>query len=862
MIKKISAVVLALSLVMVSVQGFPVSEIEKAYAEETVSASIAIDINGSENRGNLKSPVFADWTLTGNANPSSFTLNDVSFKLSNSTGNNFAKSENKTLITGGNTPYLTTDGAYVNVDGADISLEISGLPAGTHTITTWHSYYKENKATYGEIGKLSISIDGVEKATVVPEVQVTDDLLAGIAYMEFDVTEGKTVTLTIHQAADSTGVDYPILNAFEIDGVHPTLSIKNVVPEQNDLHHDPELGLSWEGGDGAVSHDLYFGTDEYVISTATRASAEYKGNQTTTTYEFTEELSHMEDYYWRVDEIDANGTVVKGKVYHFQVRHLAFPTAEGYGRFAKAGRGGYVYEVTTLEDTGEEGSLRYGLETLKGARIIVFKVGGIIELKSTLYIPQDGGNVYVAGQTAPGDGITLIKQDFGGMGASDVVIRDVRVRVGDSNGQSTGGMGMASCDHSILDHCSIAWATDEGFSSRGAKNLTFQYNIIGESLHDSVHYNSDRTGTSPHAFAASISGNKGSFHHNLLINCTGRNWSLAGAVESDNKTYGGYLDISNNVIYNYTNRTTDGGVRRLNFVNNYYKKGASSRTMDIVSTDGDQLGTGDCQMMYVSGNMLVERNGDIILDSSDDAWAKGYAKAGSWGTEATVRSDEPFFENYITLESAEDAYETVLAKAGANYPKLDYIDSRYIKEASTGTYTYKGSKQGLLGIIDSQEDVGGYPTSSNFTGGEAPADSDHDGMPDSWETEHGLNPDNAADGSIISLSAEGYTNVEMYLNELMGDPLVWSDGKATNPTETPVVPTETVAPTESVKEELKGDVNLDGNVNATDALLVLKHAARISVLDEDACKRARLDDNESVDAADALIILKIAAKIL
>ena len=547
-------------------------------------------------------------------------------------------------------------------------------------------------------------------------------------------------------------------------------------PADGEKHHETADGLSWTAGKGAVSHDIYIGTDYDSVISADKNSPEYKGSQTNTKYDLDSSYSSVNTYYWRVDEADSSGNITKGAVYSFNPARLAFPTAEGYGRYARGGRGGRIVEVTNLNDSGA-GSLRQALEVEKGPRIVVFKVGGVIELKSVLCIPDDGGDVYVAGQTAPGDGITLINYDFGAMGAQDVVIRDIRVRVGDMNGKSTGGMGLGSCNHSIVDHCSISWATDEGFSSRSAQNISFQWNIIAESLNESVHYDAnDRNKTEPHSFAASISGYTGSFHHNLLVDNTGRNVSLAGAMEQDAKTYGGQLDFRNNVIYNWRDRTTDGGVRRLQFVNNYYKAGAVSNTnLHVVSLDGNELGTNDMQKMYVSGNKMTDSKGNAILDSGDDAWAKGKAKSGGKNsTDADVRSDSPFFESYVNTQSADDAYKSVIAAAGANFPKYDYLDSRYLKEVSNGTYTYTGSKAGLKGIIDSQNDVGGYPDSSNFKGGTAPADSDHDGMPDAWEKEHGLDPNDASDGSIVSLSADDYTNVEMYLNELAGDPVEYN----------------------------------------------------------------------------------------
>ena len=779
--------ILIISLCFISVNLPAFEKVDKIFAAETETTNIGVDINGNENRNNLKSPDFDDWRLTGLVSPSSFSSGDVSFILSTSTGVSFSKGENKTLMSGDNKPYLTTDGAYVSSEGVSIILEISGLSEGTHTLTTWHSYFNK-PVSEDPLGELAISINGEEKAVVKPTVQVTDDLDAGIAYVEFNAVEGETVTITVSEAADSSGYTPAVLNAFEIDGSHPRLVVKNIVPENNDGHHDPSLGLSWEAGIDAVMHDVYLGTDEYLVSTATTKSAEYKGRQAETSYAFTDELSHMEEYYWRVDEIDAAGNVAKGRVYHFSVRHLAFPSAEGYGRFAKGGRGGYVYQVTNLNDSGL-GSLRYGIETLKGARIIVFNVGGVISLESRLTIPADGGNVYIAGQTAPGDGITLINYGLGALGAEDVIIRNVRVRVGDVNGKATDGMGMATCDHSIIDHCSISWATEEGFSSRFARNITFQNNIIAESLNNSV-YSSDASVR--HGFAASVGGNIASFHHNLITSCTGRNWYMASSLESDGKTYAGYLDIRNNVVYNWQSRTTDGGARRVNFVGNYYKMGPESRNMDIFSIDGDELNIGDCQQAYLEGNKMVDIDGSVLLDPVfHDPWAK--ASVVDEDVKDVSKLTEAFCDSYITEHTADEAYESVLANVGAVVPRRDYLDERYIEEVRACTYTYKGSKDGYCGIIDSQEDVGGYPNETNFNCGNGASDIDCDGMPDEWEEKHNLNPNNAADGSEITLSAEGYTNVEMYLNELMGDVLVWADGSITN-TPAPATPEPTATP--------------------------------------------------------------------
>ncbi|MGN0584458.1 MAG: dockerin type I domain-containing protein, partial [Ruminococcus sp.] len=712
-----------------------------------------------------------NWLLEEGSSPS-YMVNGVTFKLSNggSAGGNVTGANNKKLqLQSLDYPYLTMDGAKIKDgdNGGVLKLEISGLSNGNHSLQMWHC----NTDGYTN-SNLSISVNGKKVMSGVKcPTNVKKESDAGISYVTWN---GSSVTILITPEGGGRQ-DVAWLNAFELDGSDPFNGVSNMYPEDQCAHLDASQGLSWTAGKNAQSHDVYIGTSYDAVFNADHNSKEFKGNQTMANYALDDSYSSIPTYYWRVDEVGSSGTV-KGAVYSFKVNRLAFPTAEGYGRFARGGRGGYVYHVTNLNDSGE-GSLRYGLETLKGARTIVFDVGGVISLNSVLCIPEDGGDVYVAGQTAPGDGITLINYTFGAMGSSDVVIRDIRTRVGDVSGKSMGGMGMSSCNNSIVDHCSISWATDEGFSSRSAANLTFQWNIIGESLNNSVHYNADdRNDVERHAFAASISGYTGSFHHNLLIHNTGRNWSLAGAMEQDAVTYGGQLDIRNNVVYNWKDRTTDGGVRGLNFVNNYYKAGPVSNTnMHIVSIDGNELNTSDMQKMFVSGNVMTDIKGNQLLKATDDAWAKGKAVSGGKNsTEADVRSDTPFFESYVNTQSAEEAYNSVITSAGANMPAFDYLDSRYLTEVKNGTYTYTGSKDGLQGIIDSQADVGGYPNSSNFKGGTAPADTDGDGMSDAWETEHGLNPNDASDGAIVSLSADDYTNLEMYLNELAGDPVEYN----------------------------------------------------------------------------------------
>ncbi len=740
---------------------------------------ILVDINKNDGRKASYARFANNWIVDDSA---AATFNGVTFKLSASGGDLRMENNKKLQLQNLDYPYLTMDGATVDASsGGTLTLTITGLSEGSHSIKTYHSNTNAN----GSTGDITLKVNGTIAMTGIkcPNT-VKDSEDAGIGYATFS---GTSATIEISSASGNAW-----LNAFEIDGGDPIKGVSHISPADKESHHDRSEGLTWTAGVDAKSHDVYIGTSYDSVFSATTNSPEYKGNQTGTTYALDETYQSYITYYWRVDTVDSSGNVIKGSVNSFNVARLAFPSAEGYGRFARGGQGGVVVHVTNLKDDGSEGSLRWALcdeqwttDDWKGVpRIVVFDVGGVIELQDTLCIPDNAGSVYIAGQTAPGDGITLTKYDFGAMGTSDVIIRDIRVRMGDSNGSSHGGMGMGSCNHSIVDHCSISWATDEGFSSRSSANITFQWNIIGESLNNSVHYNSDdRTQTERHAFAASISGYTGSYHHNLLINCTGRNWSLAGGVEQDGATYGGQADIRNNVVYNWKDRTTDGGVRRLNFVNNYYKAGAVSNTdMHIVSTDGNELGYNDMQKMYVSGNVMVDTNGSYLLKASDNAWDNGKAVSGGKNsTDSDVRSDTQFFESYVNTQSAEDAYKSVIANVGAGGTSAtgwDYIDSRYIDEVKNGTYTYTGSKDGLKGIIDSQEDVGGYPTSENFqhsTDGATNAanDTDRDGMPNTWETEHGLDPSDPSDGAINSLSPDGYTNIEMYLNELAGDEVVY-----------------------------------------------------------------------------------------
>jgi hypothetical protein len=355
----------------------------------------------------------------------------------------------------------------------------------------------------------------------------------------------------------------------------------------------------------------------------------------------------------------------------------------------------------------------------------------------------------IAGQTAPGDGICLKGHPFGTLGSSsDIIVRHLRVRVGDEASRSYDGMGLGGA-HTIFDHCSISWSIDEGLDSRTARNATFQRCIISEALDDSFQRH-------PHSFAASIGGDPASYHHNLLAHCTGRNWSLAGGYDNAVR-FAGHMEIRNNVVYNWRHRTTDGGAKRVDFVGNYYKPGPATQVFHLVKPD---VGSpADRQVYHIAGNVMEGRP-----SYDEDNWA-GVVPNGQ-APLAEFKADAPMFPGQVETTSAAAAFEDVLADVGATLPRQDPIDRRVIHEVRTGTFTYRGNRGHLPGIIDTQIDLGPEPWPQYKTY-DVPVDSDHDGLPDDWEKARGLNPHSPA-GDFSDANGDpdgdGYTNLEDYLN--------------------------------------------------------------------------------------------------
>ena len=429
---------------------------------------------------------------------------------------------------------------------------------------------------------------------------------------------------------------------------------------------------------------------------------------------------------------------------------LAFPTAEGYGRWASGGRGGKVLHVTSLDDAGP-GTLR-AAAMAEGPRTVVFDVAGMITLESPLVVRNE--RLTIAGQTAPGKGVCLRKHNFGLYNAKDVIVRFLRVRPGNVSGKTLDGMGMAYSDHCIFDHCSVSWTIDEAFSSRGAKNITLQRTLISEALNAAGHRKYP-PGTE-HGYAASIGGKVGSFHHNLLAHCAGRNWSLAGGLDQE-KRHTGWLDLRNNVVYNWKDRATDGGAERVQFVNNYYKPGPATGRFVAICPELEWVDLYGPQKYFIDGNVV-------------EGHASGEPLSGFMRWKETPLEQylvqRPFFAPHVRTTSAAQAYSDVLADVGCSLPALDEHDRRVLKEVRQGTHTYQGSVTKLPGLPDRQQDVGGWDDYPTFR---RPAtwDTDRDGMPNAWENLRGLDPESP--DSQADRNGDGYTNLEEYLGWLAGE---------------------------------------------------------------------------------------------
>ena len=462
----------------------------------------------------------------------------------------------------------------------------------------------------------------------------------------------------------------------------------------------------------------------------------------------------------------------------------AFPGAEGFGRYVSGGRGGKVYHVTNLNDSGT-GSLRWAVGQ-NGTRTIVFDVSGTIHLKSVLNIK--GGNLTIAGQTAPGDGICIADYPVS-IQANNVILRYLRFRLGnkyvtENGADSWDGLGGMDQQDIMVDHCSVSWSIDECLSIYGVKNSTVQWCISSQSLQDAGH------SKGAHGYGGNWGGSGVTYHHNLMAHHESRVPRLGPryTTQLDER-----LDMRNNVLYNWAGNGCYGGeAMKVNIVNNYYKPGPGTAQISAVR-QRRIAGIGIRTSQYVKtypayqptehiwGKFYVDGNvNSKYSDVTNDNWTYGiYNQITNSDndnlftatTKDTIKLSQPIDFVYVTTHTATDAYKKVLAYAGCCLTRDD-VDQLIINDTQNGLATHTGSGN-HNGMIDSQEDNKPVDADANWSAWptlnstEAPVDTDGDGMPDSWETANGLDPNNAKDGSIVG--EDGYTNLENYLNSIVAE---------------------------------------------------------------------------------------------
>ncbi|HWO53431.1 MAG TPA: hypothetical protein VNM49_03440 [Paenibacillus cookii] len=453
----------------------------------------------------------------------------------------------------------------------------------------------------------------------------------------------------------------------------------------------------------------------------------------------------------------------------------AFPGAEGGGAYTTGGRGGDVYIVTTLEDYGLNeqpvpGSLRYGiLTTPKEGRTIVFNVSGTIELESSLKF-KNIKNLTIAGQTAPGNGITIAGWDTDISNSENIIIRYIAFRPGATNvfngSDSMDALWGRDNNQFIIDHCSFSWNTDETLSLYRGENGTVQWSIISESLTLSGH------SKGRHGYGGIAGGDKTTFHHNLYANHTSRNPRLgggyAGAADADHTAV---VQFSNNVIYNWGfNGTYGGGFTFTNYMNNIQIAGPGTRdnVTDRVIDAGESKKLGG---FYIAGNRIngkltgyldgssanVKSSGDASGDQKTTFADKPYLSAESTGANHGLTN--PAFDDYVqrgVVKANEPLLRDILQKAGATYPRRDAIDARIVAEV----------EQGLGRYINTENEVGGYVSDFGVVEEQRPADFDSNlnGIDDEWEKKHKIW---GVKDAYKSVTDKGYTWLELYLNGLV-----------------------------------------------------------------------------------------------
>lgn len=660
---------------------------------------------------------------------------------------------------------FASGGEYFTSGKMGIKVSIAGLEPGLHTLRAYHNNIDLNPGSTAP--NFNVSVNGKDVLQGIEQTCRAESKSESVStFVTFQVSSSSDVTNIVYYTVPNGSYtrNNLYINSLDLDCIDADLRAQNLLPASADYHVETKDGvgtLSWDKASGATKHVVYFGTDSTSVANGMC--------EATMVYDTSLEkynLSPLKRYYWRVDEV-IDGMAYEGEVQGFQPCRDAFPGAEGYGRDAIGGRGwngnGEVYHVTSLKDDGSKGTFRYGIENAKVPTTIVFDVAGVIRLNSRL--TNSNPYVTIAGQTAPGNGIMFRGAPFGM--SSDGITRFMRLRLGSDaiNGESgNDGMGING-DHSIMDHCSIGWTIDEAFSSRGAKNITLQHTLISEALNIAWHPN--YTKGNGHGYAATIGGDKGSYHHNLLAHNAGRNWSMGGGLDGAG-AYAGKADMFNNVCYNWTTRTTDGGVHNGQFVNNYYKMGPASTHTLLFTADLEGTGSGT-QEYYVNGNIRQAKDNGAETTHSYKAGGDNniykYELSGSQVLDWTVFVNKPYFDSRATVETARAAFKNVLSDVGCSLPILDNHDVRMIGETLNGTYSTIGSRKGTKGIIDNENDSGceGFG-GLNIVTAERPTgwDSDGDGIPAWFETAMGWSD---SDKNNNADSDDDYwTDLEEYLN--------------------------------------------------------------------------------------------------
>ncbi len=477
----------------------------------------------------------------------------------------------------------------------------------------------------------------------------------------------------------------------------------------------------------------------------------------------------------------------------------AFPGAEGYGMYTTGGRGGDVYHVTTLDDNGDdkypiEGSLRWAVRQ-KVRRTVVFDVSGTIHLKGELKVNR--GDITIAGQTAPGDGICVADYPFV-ISADNVIIRFMRFRLGNKEVANHEGDGLGASDHNniIIDHCSVSWSIDECCSVYGGKDITVQWCIVSQSLRNSGHQKG------AHGYGGNWGGSGASYHHNLLAHHDSRCPRLGPRVTTQEDER---VDIRNNVFYNWGGNGCYGGEgQNINIVNNYYKPGpGTAKRKPKIEQRIAQIGVRNTAytkhdtepnkwdvMWHRWGKYFIDGNVNSKYPAvSEDNWTLGvYDQVdvektdGTWTQETrdTIRLSAPIPFLPTTTHTANAAFQQVLNYAGCSL-RRDQVDEMVVMDARMGLASHTGvikdakGRANIPGIIDSQEDnrpagkaAADWQAWPVLQSTPAPVDTDRDGIPDDWETQIGLDPNNYNDGKMIHRQS-GYSFLEIYMSSLVAD---------------------------------------------------------------------------------------------